>query len=62
MIGVYPESDLALLKIDLPDLPVAILGDSDAVEVGDLSFAIGNPGGEQFARSLTCLLYTSRCV
>lgn len=53
VIGVYPESDLALLKIDLPDLPVAILGDSDAVEVGDLSFAIGNPGGEQFARSLT---------
>ena len=39
VIGVYPESDLALLKIDLVDLPVAKLGDSDEVKVGDLSFA-----------------------
>ena len=53
IVGVYPESDLAVLRIELNDLPVAVLGDSDAVQVGDVSFAIGNPGGEQFARSLT---------
>lgn len=53
LVGSYPDSDLALLKIELPDLPVATLGNSEDVKVGDLAFAIGNPGGEQFARSLT---------
>ncbi len=53
IVGCYPASDLVLLKIDLADLAVATLGDSDAVLIGDFAFAIGNPGGEQFARSLT---------
>jgi serine protease Do len=53
VIGSYPASDLALLKIDLPDLTAAVLGNSDTVLIGDFAFAIGNPGGEQFARSLT---------
>ena len=53
VVNSYPASDLALLKVGLKDLPVAVLGDSDKVHVGDLAFAIGNPGGEQFARSLT---------
>jgi serine protease Do len=38
--------DLALLKIDAKDhLPVALLGDSDALEVGEWVMAIGNPFG-----------------
>lgn len=53
LVDAFPASDLALLKIDLGDLPTAKLGNSDDVKVGDLAFAIGNPGGEQFARSLT---------
>ena len=51
--GVAKESDLAVLKIDLPDLSPATLGDSDMLRVGDLVFPIGNPGGEQFTRSMT---------
>jgi len=47
------ESDLALLKIDLDQLAPADLGDSDDVRVGDVVFPIGNPGGEQFSRSMT---------
>jgi serine protease Do len=38
--------DLALVKIDAKDhLPVAVLGDSDATEVGEWVIAIGNPFG-----------------
>jgi S1-C subfamily serine protease len=41
-----PANDLALLKVDLPaDVPVAKLGDSDAVKVGELAIAIGSPFG-----------------
>ena len=39
-------NDLAVLKVDLPaGVPVAALGDSDAVKVGELAIAIGSPFG-----------------
>ena len=53
VVGSEPENDLALLWVSLPDLSAAFLGDSDALRVGDVVFPIGNPGGEQFARSMT---------
>ena len=44
--GLDPKLDLALLKIDAEvDLPVAELGDSDALQVGEWVLAIGNPFG-----------------
>jgi Do/DeqQ family serine protease len=45
VIGTDPETDLAILKIELTDLPVIKLGDSDALEIGDQVLAIGNPFG-----------------
>ena len=44
-IGTDPETDLAVLKIELGELPVITLGDSDALEIGDPVLAIGNPFG-----------------
>ena len=47
LVFTDPQMDLALLKIDTKGaaLPVVPLGDSDAVEVGDIVVAIGNPFG-----------------
>ena len=45
VIGTDPESDLAVLKVNLDKLPVMTLGNSDALQVGDQVLAIGNPFG-----------------
>ena len=45
VIGSDPETDLAVLKIDLPDLPAITLGRSDKIRIGDVVLAIGNPFG-----------------
>ena len=45
VIGTDPDTDLAVLKISLDKLPVVVIGNSDALEVGDQVLAIGNPFG-----------------
>ncbi|MEY8416157.1 serine protease HtrA [Tissierella praeacuta] len=45
--------DLAVVKVDATGLPVATLGDSDKLEVGEIAVAIGNPLGLEFQRSVT---------
>ncbi|MBC7719490.1 MAG: trypsin-like peptidase domain-containing protein [Chitinophagaceae bacterium] len=45
VIGTDPETDLAILKIELDKLPVIVLGNSDALQIGDAVLAIGNPFG-----------------
>jgi serine protease DegS len=45
VVGTDPETDLAVLKIDLPDLPVITLGRSEQIRIGDVALAIGNPFG-----------------
>ncbi len=45
IIGTDPDTDLAVLKIELDQLPVITLADSDALHIGDVALAIGNPYG-----------------
>ncbi len=45
IIGSDPATDIALLKVEAADLTDIIIGESDAVEVGDFVIAIGNPFG-----------------
>ena len=45
VVGRDPDTDLAVLKIDLAPLPVADFGRSDLLKVGDVVLAIGNPVG-----------------
>lgn len=43
IIGDDPETDLAILKIDLNDLPQAVIADIDKLKIGDIALAIGYP-------------------
>lgn len=45
VIGSDPETDLAVLKIDLRNLPAITIGRSDSIRIGDVALAIGNPFG-----------------
>ncbi|MGI6685554.1 MAG: S1C family serine protease [Bacillota bacterium] len=53
IVGTDPRTDLAVIKINADNLTVARFGNSDDLRVGDLAVAIGNPGGAEFARSVT---------
>ena len=43
--GTDPESDLAVLKVDVDQLPAVTFGNMDSLQVGDVVLAIGNPFG-----------------
>jgi len=45
VIGADPESDIAVIKIDAKGLPIAELGDSTKLRVGEIVLAVGNPFG-----------------
>jgi serine protease Do len=45
VIGRDPALDVAVVRIDAPNAPVAPIGDSDRLEVGQTAIAIGNPLG-----------------
>ncbi|MCL2186277.1 MAG: Do family serine endopeptidase [Treponema sp.] len=54
LVGNDARKDLALVSFKTSDQhPLAALGDSDSVEVGDWAIAIGNPLGEQYSFSVT---------
>jgi len=54
LIGADPRTDLAVLQSsNTANLKAVALGDSSKVEVGESVVAIGNPGGDEFARSVT---------
>ena len=45
IIGTDPDTDLAVIQINITDLPAITLGHSDSAQVGDVVLAIGNPFG-----------------
>jgi len=45
LVGADPEADLAVLKVELTNLPAIVLGRSNQIQVGDVVLAIGNPFG-----------------
>ncbi|MGI6084819.1 MAG: S1C family serine protease [Acetivibrionales bacterium] len=53
VIGRDSKTDLAILKINVSELPAAEFADSDEVKVGQKAIAIGNPAGLEFMGSVT---------
>jgi serine protease Do len=61
VIGTDPDSDIALIKIDgQPGLPVAPLGDSSALRMGEWVCAIGNPLGYEHTVTVGVVSYLGR--
>lgn len=58
VVGTDPSTDLAVIKIDVTDLPYARWGDSDALRVGQWVLAIGNPF--QFMRTATAGIISAK--
>lgn len=53
LVGADPRTDLAVVQITANGLAAAPIGDSNKLQVGEPVVAIGNPGGQEFARSVT---------
>ncbi len=49
LVGDDPDSDLAVIRLPNNDLPFASFGDSQAIRVGQLAIAVGNPLGFQYS-------------
>jgi serine protease Do len=64
VIGGNVETDIAVIKIDAPgeSLPIAVLGDSDGVRVGDWVLALGNPLGLNFTVTAGIVSATGRAI
>lgn len=60
VVGSDPATDLAVLKVELEDLPVALIRESGAVSVGDVVLAIGNALGLSHTVSMGIVSATGR--
>lgn len=61
-VGADPETELALLQVDLPDLPAIRLGRSDTLEIGEVVLAIGNSYGLSQSVTLGIVSATGRGI
>ena len=60
VLGIDPDTDIALIKVDAAKLPVAPLGDSETLRVGEWVCAIGNPLAYEHTVTVGVVSYLGR--
>jgi serine protease Do len=60
LIGTDPQTDIAVLQIDVDNLPTVQLGDSDQLKVGSFVLAIGSPLSEDLAHTVSFGIVSAR--
>lgn len=60
VVGGDQKTDIAVIKIDAEELPTAVLGDSDQIEIGQWAIAIGNPFGLERSMTVGVISATGR--
>jgi len=60
VVGTDTRSDLAVIKIDAKDLQPALLGDSDALRIGEWVLAIGSPFSESLDHTVTAGIVSAK--
>jgi serine protease Do len=60
VLGVDPDTDIALIKVDGRNLPVATMGDSESLRVGEWVCAIGNPLAYEHTVTVGVVSYLGR--
>ena len=53
LVAYDTRTDIGVLKVEATDIPLAELGDSTTLKVGETVYAIGNPGGSEYFGSMT---------
>ena len=53
LVAYDTRTDIGVLKVEATDIPLAELGDSTSLKVGETVYAIGNPGGSEYFGSMT---------
>jgi serine protease Do len=60
LIGTDPQTDIAVLKVDVDNIPTVELGDSDDLKVGSFVLAIGSPLRESLAHTVSMGIVSAR--
>lgn len=60
LVGTDPQTDIAVLKVDVDNLPAIVMGNSDNLNVGSLVLAIGSPLSEDLAHTVSFGIVSAR--
>jgi serine protease Do len=60
IVGTDPQTDVAVIKVDADDLPVAKFGSSRETEVGEWVLAVGSPFSEQLEQTVTAGIVSAK--
>ncbi len=60
LIGTDPQTDIAVLQVDVENLPAIEMGDSDGLKVGSFVLAIGSPLSEDLAHTVSFGIVSAR--